>query len=225
MYNLLLLHESLENSSKLKDYLQLGNCEVTEVELEEDTFICDLRQFHLILLDCGQLNLCLGAIENIRSRTQLPIVVLSDRDDEWEKIRLFQAGIDDFMVRPFGQGELAARIQAHIQRYKRLTRPFGIVRVGALEINAFSRRVFLEGNEVEMRLKEFEVLLYLAQRLDEAVTKEEIYEGVWKDRLADSFYNTVSVHVKKIREKIEKDISNPKYIETVWGVGYRLRSQ
>ena len=128
------------------------------------------------------------------------------------------------MVKPYWQGEFLARIQAHIERYKSLTRPFGMISVDGLEINAFSRRVLLEGKEIELRLKEFDVLLYLAQHMDRAVTKKEIYEEIWKDNLADGFYNTVAVHVKRIRAKIEKDVENPRYIQTVWGIGYQFRS-
>lgn len=224
MYNLLLLHEMSEDNCKLKDYLRLSSFSVTEADVEEEYSFRDLPQFHLILLECDKLDLCLQITENIRNNAQIPIVVLSEKDDEWEKIRLFQMGIDDYLVKPYWQGELTARIQAHISRYKRLTRPFGIIRVDNLEIHALSRRVFLDGEEIELRLKEFEVLLYLAQRMGKVVTKKEIYESIWKDNLADTFYNTVAVHVKKVRGKIEKDANNPQFIETVWGVGYRFRS-
>jgi len=127
-------------------------------------------------------------------------------------------------VKPYMQGELLARLQGHIERYKSLTRPFGVIKVEDLEINSFSRRVYLNGIEVDLRLKEFEVLLYLAQHMNIVLTKEQIYQTVWKDNLADTFYNTVAVHVMKIRGKIEKDVDNPRYIETVWGVGYRFRA-
>lgn len=224
MYSILLLHEMLESDHKMRDYLQLGEYEVVENRFDEDGYMSNLQRFDLVLLQACKLETCLRICEEVRKLAQIPIVVVSDQDDEWEKIRLFQMGIDDYLVEPYWQGELMARMQAHIKRYKRLTRPFGVIKIDELEINAFSRRVLLRGEEVELRLKEFDMLLYLAQHMDEVVTKEELYEAVWRDSLADGFYNSVAVNVKKIRGKIERDIHNPRYIETVWGVGYRFRS-
>lgn len=224
MYNVLILHEMLKNDYKIKEYLALGGYAVKEENLLEEDYTKVLRHFDLVLIECNKVDLCAEVVDRIRQFVQIPIVVLSERDDEWEKIRLFQRGIDDYLAKPYWQGEFLARIQAHLERYKRLTRPFGIIKVNELEINAFSRRVTVEGKDVELSLKEFEVLIYLAQHMDRAITKEEIYEAVWKDNLADGVYNTVAVHVKKIRGKIEKDIDNPRYIQTVWGVGYIFQS-
>ena len=224
MYDILLLQEMPEGDSKIKDYLCLGGCCVNAMPMEELDFHGDSRHFDLIVVECDQLELCIPLVEGIREHMQIPIIILTEQDDEWEKIRLFKLGIDDYIVKPYWQGELLARIQAHIGRYKRLTRPFGMIKVDNLEINAFSRTVMLDGKQVEFRLKEFEVLLFLAQHMDEVVCKQDIYEAIWRDNLADPFYNHVAVQVKKVREKIEKDINNPRFIETVWGVGYRFRS-
>lgn len=224
MYNVLLLHEMLKSDYKVKEYLALGGYAVKEDNLLEDDYIKGLRYFDLVLIECNKMDLCVEVVGKVRQLVQVPIVILSERDDEWEKIRLFQGGIDDYLAKPYWQGEFLARIQAHLERYKRLTRPFGIIKVNELEINAFSRRVTVEGKEVELSLKEFDLLIYLAQHMDRAITKEELYEAVWKDDLADGFYNTVAVHVKRVRAKIEKDIENPRYIQTVWGVGYIFQS-
>lgn len=224
MYNVLLLHEMTKNEYKVKEYLALGGYEVQEENLLEEEYIKKLRQFDLVLVECSKVDLCSEVVDKIRQLVQIPIIILSEKDEEWEKIRLFQKGIDDYLAKPYWQGEFLARVQAHMERYKRLTRPFGIIKVDELEINAFSRRVTINGKDVDLRLKEFDVLIYLAQHMDRAVTKKEIYEAVWKDNLADGFYNTVAVHVKKIRAKIEKDVENPRYIQTVWGVGYLFQS-
>lgn len=224
MYNVLLLHEMLESDYKVKEYLSLGGYKICEDMMEGEAYVQRLHGYDLVLLECDEMELCLEVVRKVRLLVQVPIVVLSERDNEWEKISLFQSGIDDYMVKPYWQGEFLARIQAHVERYKRLTRPFGLIQVEDLEINAFSRIVTLKGEEIELRPKEYEVLLYLAQRMNEAITKKEIYEAVWKDDLADGFYNTVAVHVKKIRAKIEKDVDNPRYIQTVWGIGYQFRS-
>lgn len=224
MYNVLLLHEMLESDCRIKDYLQLGNYNVEEKHLTEDEYESKLQHFDIILIESDKLETCLDVGRKVRDKTQVPIIVLSDRDEECEIIRLFQVGIDDYVVKPCWQGELMARIKARIERYRHLTKPFGVIKVNGLEINAFSRRVYLHGQEVELRLKEFEILLYLAQHIDVVVTKEELYEEVWKEALAGAFDNSVAVQVKKLREKIEPNINNPRYIETVWGIGYRFRS-
>ncbi len=224
MYQILLLNEMSYNNHRVSEYLSLGGYAIKEQELTQEDFLKDLHVYDLILIESNETEQCVEIVAKIRCIAQIPIIVLSERDDEWEKIGLFQKGIDDYLVKPYWQGEFLARIQAHIERYKSLTRPFGMIKVDGLEINAFSRKVVLDGTEVTLRLKEFDVLLYLAQHMDRVVTKKEIYEEIWRDDLADGFYNTVAVHVKRIRAKIEKDVENPRYIQTVWGIGYQFRS-
>ncbi len=224
MYRILLLHEIPDYDCRVQDYLQLAGYQVKDALLSERKYESELRRYDMIIIDYVTIDGLMKVVEYIRDKVQIPIIILSEQNDEWEKIKLFRAEIDDYIVKPYSQGEFLARIQAHIERYKRLTKPVGIIRVEDLEINAFSRKVYLREQEVEMRLKEFDVLLYLAKHMDEVVTKQALYEAVWGDGLNDGLYNSVAVHVKKIRGKIENDINNPRYIETVWGVGYRLRS-
>ncbi|MBE5942453.1 MAG: response regulator transcription factor [Lachnospiraceae bacterium] len=224
MYKVLLLHEKNNYDVRVKEYLALGECYIEVSCMADEEYLTRLHGFDVVLMDCNDIMECLKSVRRIRSYEQFPIVVLSELDDEWEKIRLFQNGIDDYLVKPCWQGELLARVQAHVDRYKRLTKPFGVIKVEELELNTLSRIVTLAGKEIDLRPKEYELLLYLTQHMDEVITKKELYEMVWKDGLADEFYNTVAVHVKKLREKIEKDITNPRYIQTVWGVGYMLRS-
>lgn len=223
MYNILLLRELPDRNSKVRDYVQLSGYYVMEGDLNNLSECKDmLEKADLILLECNKVELYFGACEWLREMTHIPIIVLSECNDEWEKIKMFQVGADDYMVMPYSQAELIARIGAHIERLRRLTRPFGIIEVRDLQINAFNRQVLLRGKNVPMRLKEFDVLFYLAQMPNQVLSKEQIYNTVWKQELADTYFNTVAVHVKRIREKIEDDVDNPKYIETVWGIGYRF---
>lgn len=224
LYQIFLLHEMLGEYCRIKDYLQLSGYEVLEGDINQiEEYDETIQNVELVLLSCDDAEANFKICEGVREITQVPIIVLSKSDDEWEKIKMFQSGADDYLVEPFSQGELIARIRAHIMRYKRLTRPFGYIQVKDLEIEVFSRRVFVDRKEIIMTLKEFDVLLYLAQRPNQVVSKEELYEAVWQDELGDGYYNSVAVHVKRIRKKIEKDPENPGYIETVWGVGYRFR--
>ncbi len=226
MHNILLLREKKEGTSRVRDYVQLGGYFVMEIDMQRqhrDKVIELLQKARLVLIECSQVSICFDACRQIRQLTQIPIIVLSECDGEWEKIRVFEAGADDYMAAPYLQLELVARIRAHIERYDRLTRPFGILKIRDLEINLYERRVYMKGEQIIMRLKEFDILLYMAQRPNTVITKEDIYQAVWEDnQILDKFYNTVAVHVKRVREKIEEDIENPKYIETVWGVGYRM---
>ena len=225
LYHIFLLHKMPEEYCRIKDYLQLSGCEVTEGGFDQiSRYEKVIEDADLVLISCDDSESNFKVCERIREMTQSPIIILSREDDEWVKIKMFQSGADDYLVEPFSQGELMARIQAHIIRYKRLTRPFGYIQVRGLEIEVFSRRVLVDGKEIVMTVKEFDVLLYLAQRPNQAVTKEEVYEAVWQDELGEGYYNSVAVHIKRIRKKIEEDPENPKYIETVWGMGYRFRA-
>ncbi len=226
MHNILLLREKSEIGSHVKDYVRLGGYSVVEVELHpqhREKVLDLLQRAKLVLVESSQVQSCFELCRQIRDLTQIPIIVLSRCNGEWEKIKIFEAGADDYLVEPYSQMELVARIRVHIERYDRLTRPFGTLRIRELEINLYERRVYLQGEQVLMRLKEFDILLYMAQRLNEVITKEDIYMAVWKDnQVVHNFCNTVAVHVKRVREKIENDIENPQYIQTVWGEGYRM---
>ena len=224
MYHILLLHEKMEDNSRVKDYVQLSGYEVIEGDLQHiDDILEELPRCKLVLVECNRVEIYYKVCSLIREMTRVPIMVLSDIDGEWEKIKMFEAGVDDYLTTPYRQAELVARIRAHIDRYHQLTRPFGIIKIRDLKINVFERRVYMKGEMLSLRLKEFDVLLYLAQRPNKVITKEDIYMAVWKDSsVLGNFYNTVAVHVKRVREKIEEDIENPQYIETVWGVGYRF---
>ena len=136
---------------------------------------------------------------------------------------MFRSGADDYLVRPYLQTELMARIRAHIDCYMRLTQSFGVIKVRDMVINAFARKVYIKNELIPLRLKEFDILLYLAQHQNRVVTKEEIYRVIWKtENFLENYNNAVAVYIKRIREKIETDIENPQYVETVWGIGYRF---
>lgn len=224
MYYILLLHEQLGGESRVRDYVRLSGYEVIEGDLQHLDRIWEvLHCCKLVLIECDKVEAYFGACNQIREMTRVPIMVVSNCDGEWEKIKMFEAGVDDYLTAPYRQTELVARIRAHIDRYHQLTRPFGIIKIRDLQINVFERRVYMKEELIGLRLKEFDTLLYLAQRPNKVVTKEDIYMAVWKDsRVVDNFYNTVAVHVKRVRERIEEDIENPQYIETVWGIGYRF---
>lgn len=224
-YHVLLLREMLKEPCKLKDYLQLSGYTVMEGGVDHPSeYDKVIQEMDIILIYCERARPYFELCEKMRMQTQLPIIILSQEDDEWEKIKMFQLGADDYLVEPLQQGEVVARVKAHIARYKRLTRPFGFIRVRGLCIEVLSRRVLINGEEVFFTAREFDVLLYLAQHADEVVRKQDLYSAIWEDQLSEGYYSPVSVYIKKIRRKIEADPENPQFIETIWGIGYRFRT-
>ena len=218
-----MLRDTEEEDNHVKDYLRLGGCTIIEKRLlQVKEFDNLLHGVDVVLVNCMDISCGFSFCKKIRERTQLPIVILTPCAEEWAKIKMFQIGVDDYLVEPYSQGELVARITARVERYRRLARPFGYINVNDLEIDAFRRSVKLKGEEIVLRAKEYEVLLYLAQNANRIMTKEDIFSTVWKEAIGDGYYNCVAVHIKRIREKIEKDIENPRYIETIWGIGYRF---
>ncbi len=162
----------------------------------------------------------------IRNRSNVPIIIVSAKKEDFDKIRGLGLGADDYMTKPFSPAELVARIKSHIARYNRLVNQKVVdyheeIKIKGLVINKSSRRVYLYGQEIQFTTKEFDLLVYLAENPDRVLSKELIFEKIWGiDNLGE--IATVAVHIRRIREKIEEDTSNPEYIETIWGAGYRL---
>lgn len=164
---------------------------------------------------------------NIRQHKNIPILLVSARQEDIDKIRGLGLGDDDYIVKPFSPNELVARVKAHLSRYEQLTAKetaTQILRFGDLAIDEASHRVFVHDQEVLLPNKEFELLLFLAKNPGIVFSKDTLFDRVWG---ADAFGETatVAVHVNRIREKIEDDTSRPRYIETVWGAGYRFHSK
>ena len=156
----------------------------------------------------------------------VPILLLTALDTLGDKVTGLDAGADDYIVKPFSPSELVARVQAHIATYKRLKAPQEIqqdITVGAIRICPKSHRVFVQEQEINLKNKEYELLLFLVTNADTVFDRETLYERIWgMDALGDNA--TVAVHINRLREKLEEDPSHPKYIETVWGAGYRFHA-
>lgn len=211
-----------------KDYLELNDFEVT-IENSGDTGLATAlsEDFDLIILD-----LMLPGIDGfeicrrIREDKNVPILMVSAKKDDIDKIRGLGLGADDYLTKPFSPSELVARVKAHMARYERLvgshTKENDIIEIRGIRIDKTARRVFINGGEKTFTTKEFDLLTFLAENPNHVFTKEEIFREIWDmDSIGD--IATVTVHIKKIREKIETDTSKPQYIETIWGVGYRFK--
>ncbi len=229
MMSRILIIEDEEAIAELeKDYLELSDFEVViendgnkglELALHEDY---DLFILDLMLPGTDGFEIC----KEIRKAKNTPIIMVSAKKDDIDKIRGLGLGADDYMTKPFSPSELVARVKAHLARYERLigTNPNtnDVIEIRGLKIDKTARRVYINGEEKAFTTKEFDLLTFLAQNPNHVYTKEELFRKIWDmDSIGD--IATVTVHIKKIREKIEMDTSNPQYIETIWGVGYRFK--
>lgn len=223
MYDVLMLHDRKWTDCHVCDYLRISGYRVTELDVDDlDGLEHRILHMDIVMIVCEYAEICLDVCGQMREYTQLPIMIVTKTNDEWVKVKMFQTGADDYITEPYQQIVLIATIQARIEQYRRLTRLFGCIKVRDLVIEELERRAFMKGEEVLLTVKEFDILVYLAQHSDIVVTREELYNAIWKEPLAQGVNSTISTHVKRLRAKIEEDPENPKYIETVWGVGYRF---
>ncbi|XCP84970.1 response regulator transcription factor [Roseburia hominis] len=211
-----------------KDYLELSGFEV-EVANDGTTGLDRAMngEFNLVILD-----LMLPGVDGfeicrkVREEKNTPIIMVSAKKDDIDKIRGLGLGADDYMTKPFSPSELVARVKAHLARYERLIGSAAnenkIIEIRGLKIDTTARRVWVNGEERNFTTKEFDLLTFLAGHPNHVYTKDELFSEIW-DMESIGDIATVTVHIKKIREKIEYDTSNPQYIETIWGVGYRFK--
>lgn len=228
MSRILIIEDEEAIADLEKDYLELSDFEV----IIENTGDAGLKRamsedFDLLILDLmlpgmDGFEVC----KSIREEKDIPIIMVSAKKDDIDKIRGLGLGADDYMTKPFSPSELVARVKAHLSRYDRLVgsnqRANDIIEIRGLKIDKTARRVYLDGEEKIFTTKEFDLLSFLAQNPNHVYTKEELFREIWDmDSIGD--IATVTVHIKKIREKIEFDTTKPQYIETIWGVGYRFK--
>lgn len=211
-----------------RDYLELSGFDVTirsegtsglETALNEDF---DILILDIMLPGLDGFEIC----KQVREVKNIPIIMVSAKKEDIDKIRGLGIGADDYMTKPFSPSEMVARVKAHLARYERLmtdNKPENdIIEARGVKIDKTARRVFVDGEEKNFTTKEFDLLTFLAENPNHVYTKEELFREIWDmDSVGD--IATVTVHIKKIREKIEADTSKPQYIETIWGVGYRFK--
>ena len=228
MARILIIEDETAIAELEKDYLELSDFEVV---LESDGSGGAARaldeDFDLIILDLmlpgmNGFDIC----KLIRETKNTPIIMVSAKSEDIDKIRGLGLGADDYMTKPFSPGELVARVKAHIERYQRLTASGiptnDVIEIRGLKIDKTARRVYVNGEEKAFTTKEFDLLTFLAENPNHVFTKEEIFREIWEMESVGDIA-TVTVHIKKIREKIEYNTAKPQYIETIWGVGYRFK--
>jgi Response regulators consisting of a CheY-like receiver domain and a winged-helix DNA-binding domain len=231
MKRILIIEDDSSIAELQKDYLEIAGFEVRVccdgfegLQMLKDNE-CDLLILDIMLPGIDGLEI----LRSMKEDKDIPVLLVSAKKEEIDKIKGLSLGADDYITKPFSPGELVARVKTHLENYERLKQRFseGLIRrntltIRGLKIEKDSRRVFVNDREVNLAQKEFDLLLYLAQNPNRVFGREELFERVWGlEALGDSA--TVTVHIARVREKIETYPSNPQYIETVWGAGYRFR--
>ena len=228
MSRILIIEDERTIAELEKDYLELSGFEV-EVANDGEVGLkkalneeCDLIILDLMLPGVDGFEIC----RQVRAEKNTPIIMVSAKKDDIDKIRGLGLGADDYMTKPFSPSELVARVKAHMARYERLVgsavEENKVIEIRGLKIDTTARRVWINGEEKAFTTKEFDLLTFLAAHPNHVYTKDELFSEIW-DMESIGDIATVTVHIKKIREKIEFDTSNPQYIETIWGVGYRFK--
>lgn len=228
MDKILIIEDDKSIAKIEKDYLEINDFEVKIVP----DGISGVKEalsndYNLILLDImlpgmDGFEVC----KRIREKLDVPILMLTARIEDADKIRGLGLGADDYIEKPFSPSELIARIKANIRQYKRIKTTGGVIggeiRIGDITINTLSHKVLVKGEEKQLKNKEYELLLFFVMNPDIIFSKDQLYEKIWGfDAIGDTA--TVAVHVNRIREKIEITPELPKYIHTVWGVGYKFK--
>ena len=228
MSRILIVEDESAIADLEKDYLELGGFDV-EVANDGKTGLdkamsedFDLMILDLMLPEVDGFEIC----RQVRAEKNMPIIMVSAKKDDIDKIRGLGLGADDYMTKPFSPSELVARVKAHLARYERLVgsavEENKIIEIRGLKIDTTARRVWINGEEKSFTTKEFDLLTFLASHPNHVYTKDELFSEIW-DMESIGDIATVTVHIKKIREKVEFDTSKPQYIETIWGVGYRFK--
>ncbi len=225
---ILIIEDEISIAELEKDYLELSGFEVV-LKNDGTSGLAEAleNEYNLIILDIMLPGVDgFEILKQVREVKDTPILMVTAKKEDIDKIRGLGLGADDYITKPFSPSELVARVKAHLARYERLvgsgTKPNETIEIRGLKIDKTARRVTIDGVEKNFTTKEFDLLAFLAENPNHVYSKEELFRKIWNmDSVGD--IATVTVHIKKIREKIEADTSNPQYIETIWGVGYRFR--
>ena len=227
MANILIIEDDNDIAEIERDYLELGGFSVT-VRADGESGLTEAKsgRYDLVLLDLmlpgkDGFTVC----RELRAVSDIPILMVTARREDVDKIRGFGFGADDYVEKPFSPSVLVARVKAHLARQERI-RPHEPekktdLRFGELSLNTVTHRLFRGEKEIPLKNKEYELLCFLMRHPDQIFGREDLYEHIWGlESMGDNI--TVAVHINRLREKIEDDPQNPRYLQTVWGAGYRF---
>jgi DNA-binding response OmpR family regulator len=231
MKKILIIEDDRAIAEIERDFLEIEGFKVTICSDGESGLAkAQTEQHDLILLDLmlpgmSGVDICRA----IRGKVDIPILMVTAKTEESDKIRGLGLGADDYISKPFSPTELVARVKANLAQYERLKNGSGKgvtksdeIQIGSIKVNLMTHRVFVGERELELKNKEYELLVFLMSNPDIVFSKEHLYERIWgMDAFGD--LKTVAVHINRLRDKIEKEPQNPEYIQTIWGAGYRFK--
>lgn len=225
---ILVVEDDISIAELIRDYMEINGMQVETAHTGKAGLDRALEKaYDLVLLDLMLPEIDgFEVLRKLRETKDTPVLLVSARREDIDKIRGLGLGADDYITKPFSPSELVARVKAHLARFRRLTGKTvsreGTLRIRGLEIDPDARTLMVEGKPIELTSKEFDILLFLARNPNKVFSKDQLFDRIWGlEAFGDT--TTVTVHIGKIREKTESDPKNPQYIETVWGAGYRFR--
>lgn len=226
MYNILICDDEIDIVNALKIYLYNENYTLFEAHNGREALECIGKEdIHLVLLDVMMPEMDgISAMVEIRKKSNVPIILLTAKSEDSDKILGLNVGADDYITKPFNPIEVSARVRSCLRRYMQLgggvQRP-DMVKIGGIELDDKEKKVTLDGEEVSLTPTEYEILKLLMQNPGQVFSPKEIYQKIWNDQPFGS-ENTVAVHIRHIREKLEIDPAEPRYLKVVWGQGYKM---
>lgn len=225
MYNVLVVDDEKEIRDAIEIYLRGENLKVIKAENGIEALdILESKQIHLIILDIMMPKLDgIKTCMKIRENNNIPIIMLSAKGEDSDKILGLNVGADDYIPKPFNHLELVARVKSQLRRYENPlnVEDQGTIKVKDLEIDTLAKNIKVRGEEIRVTATEYKILYLLASNIGRIFSIKEIYEKVWEEPFYKS-ENTVTVHIRRIREKIELNTKEPEYIKVVWGIGYKI---
>ena len=231
MSKMLIVDDEEKIRAVVREYAEFEDFEVTEArDGMEAVALCRENDYDIIIMDVMMPRLDgYSACKEIRKQKSIPIIMLSARGEEYDKLFGFETGIDDYVVKPFNPLELTARVKSQLRRYTQLGNlsqqsTDTIYRCGGLQINDDTKEVYVDDEQIKLTPIEYNILLLLVKNAGKVFSIDEIYEQIWNEE-AIGADNTVAVHIRHIREKIEINPREPRYLKVVWGVGYKIEKQ
>lgn len=225
MYNILICDDETDIVNVLKIYLHDDNYRLFEAGSGTEALrVISEQEIHLVLMDIMMPEMDgISAMVKIREQSNVPVILLTAKSQDADKVLVLTVGADDYITKPFNPMEVAARVKSQLRRYMQLgggnVRP-EVMRVGGIELDDLEKAVSLDGEPVNLTPTEYDILKLLMQNPGQVFSPREIYQRIWKD-LPYGSENTVAVHIRHLREKLEINPAEPRYIKVVWGQGYK----
>lgn len=226
MYNILICDDEKDIVNALKIYLQDANYKLFEAYDGKQAIACVAENdIHLILMDIMMPQMDgISAMARIREQSNVPIILLTAKSEDCDKVLGLNVGADDYITKPFSPIEVVARVHSQLRRYMQLgggELKENVIRIGGIELDDREKSVLLDGEPIALTPTEYDILKLLMQNPGQVFSPKEIYKRIWND-LPYGSENTVAVHIRHLREKLEIDPANPRYVKVVWGQGYKM---